>query len=67
MSDTSVPISEKYALTIDEAAAYFGIGRHKLRSLTDRSPSPSWVIRSGRRILIKRKTFEKVLDAQDEV
>ena len=30
-----VPIWEKYCLTLDEAAAYFGIGINKLREMTD--------------------------------
>lgn len=39
MSDTNtttkpyVPVWEKYALTIYEAAEYFGIGEHRLRTL----------------------------------
>ena len=32
-----VPIWEKYCLTLDEAAAYFGIGINKLREMTDDS------------------------------
>ena len=31
-----VPIWEKSNLTIEEAAAYFGIGIHKLRKMTDK-------------------------------
>ena len=37
-----VPIWEKYCLTLDEAAAYFGIGINKLREMTDDSTSRSW-------------------------
>lgn len=38
MADTNttkpyVPVWEKYALTIYEAAEYFGIGEHRLRTL----------------------------------
>ena len=31
--DLSVPIWQKYTLTIEEAAAYFRIGEHKLRKV----------------------------------
>ena len=31
-----VPIWEKSTLTLDEAAAYSGIGKNKLRTLTDK-------------------------------
>ena len=38
-----VPIWEKYCLTLDEAAAYFGIGINKLREMTD-EPNCQFVI-----------------------
>ena len=31
----SAPVWEKYALTVSEAAAYFGIGEKKLRSIAE--------------------------------
>lgn len=31
-----VPIWKKETITIEEVAAYFGIGRNKLRSLTEK-------------------------------
>ena len=41
-----VPIWEKYCLTLDEAAAYFGIGINKLREMTD-EPNCQFVIFNG--------------------
>ena len=36
MSNTyNIPVWEKYTLTIEEAAAYFRIGEHKLRNLVN--------------------------------
>ena len=36
MSTTyNIPVWEKYTLTIEEAAAYFRIGEHKLRNLVN--------------------------------
>ena len=51
--------SEKYALTIDEAAQYFNIGKNKLRE----QPGCNFVMYSGNRCLIKRQKFEKYLDS----
>lgn len=57
----TVPIWEKANLTLEEAAAYNGIGINKLRALTDtdRCPYVLWV---GNKRLIKRKAFEKYLE-----
>lgn len=54
-------LSEKYALTIDEAAQYFHIGKNKLRELV-KEPGCTFVMYSGNRCLIKRQRFEKYLD-----
>ena len=54
---------EKANLTLDEAAAYFGIGVHKIREMTndERCKYVLWV---GNKRLIKKKLFEKYLDEQ---
>lgn len=62
MSNINVPISEKYMLTIEEAAVYFRIGENKLRRFIDENPNVKWVLMNGNRIQIKRKQFEKILD-----
>ena len=66
MEKKEVPIWEKANLTIDEAAAYFGIGTNKLRDITS---NPDWeiVIWVGTKRLIKRKKFEKYLEDVDAV
>ena len=43
MEKKEVPIWEKANLTIDEAAAYFGIGTNKLRDITS-NPDCEFVI-----------------------
>lgn len=58
----SVPIWEKVNLTIKEAAAYFGIGEKKLLELTNDDNCP-YVLYNGNKRLIKRKPFEKYLEA----
>jgi len=63
---TPVPLSEKYGLTIDEAAAYFGIGQKKLKEISgeDHCPFVLWV---GSKRLIKREALEKYLSRQYSV
>ena len=53
-----VPIWEKTNLTLEEAAAYSGIGINKLREITnnDRCDFVLWV---GTKQLIKRKQLDK--------
>lgn len=56
-----VPIWEKSNLTLEEGAAYFGIGTAKLRELTN-DKRCDCVIFVGSKRLIKRKKFEKFLE-----
>ena len=53
-----VPIWNKANLTIEEAAAYFGIGMNKLRELTE-DENCKFVLYIGSKRLIKRQMFEK--------
>lgn len=55
-----VPIWEKYALTIAEAARYFGVGENRIRELI-KEPGCAYVLYVGKKALIKRKEFEKEL------
>lgn len=66
MSETrTTNVSEKFLLTFDEAASYFGIGRNKLRSMASYGDPPDWLLRNGNRTLIKRVLLEKyLLDAE---
>lgn len=48
-----VPVWEKANLTLEEAAAYFGIGINKLRDLTNEESCP-FVLWNGSKRLIKR-------------
>lgn len=56
-----VPIWEKTNLTLEEAAAYSGIGINKLREITnnDRCDFVLWV---GTKRLIKRKQLDKFIE-----
>ena len=56
-----VPLWEKANLTIEEAAAYFGIGENKLREITN-DDNCKFVLWIGTKRLIKRKQFEQYLE-----
>lgn len=55
-----VPVWHKSHLSIEEAAAYTGIGRDKLYEMTNREDC-SFVLRIGNRRLIKRQAFDEYL------
>lgn len=59
--ELEIPIWLKANLTVEEAAAYTGIGMNKLRELSD-SDSCDFVIWIGRKRLLKRKKLEEFLD-----
>lgn len=55
-------LKDKYALTIEEASAYFSIGETKLREMTNEPECP-FVLWNGTKRLIKRQLCEKFLDS----
>ena len=56
-----VPIWEKSNLTLEEAAAYSGIGINKLRKLAD-AESCEFVLWIGSKRLIKRKKLDEYIE-----
>ena len=62
-----VPVSDKYGLTIEEAAAYFGIGEEKIRKLLSNNPDADYLLTNGRKTIIKRKRFEEYLNNIDSI
>ena len=61
-----IPIKDKVALTIREAAEYSNIGINKLESLL-RSPRCPFVLYVGKKKLVKRKEFEKFITDNIEI
>lgn len=55
-----IPIHEKYCLTLDEAALYFGVGVNKLREII--AGRNDLVIMNGTKRLINKKKMEKYFD-----
>ena len=60
-SSLYVPIWEKSNLTVEEAASYSGIGRDKIKEISngDNCPFVLWI---GTERLIKRKQFDAYID-----
>ena len=57
----AIPIWERVTISIEEAAAYSGIGRDKIRSLTEEEDC-DYVLWVGKRRMIKRVKFEEYLN-----
>lgn len=58
-----VPIWEKTNLTVEEAAAYSGIGVNKIKDLSNDERCP-FVLWNGAKRLIKRRRFDEYLESQ---
>ena len=62
-----VPLWERYALTVAEAADYFRIGESKLRRIISEDCEAEYILWNGNRVLIKRKMFENFVDRQNVI
>ena len=56
-----VPVWEKAALTLEEAAAYSNVDVNRLREISD-AENCNFVLWVGKKRLIKRKLFEAFLE-----
>jgi len=61
-----VPIYQKIALTIKEAAQYSNIGINKIDQML-RTPNCPFVLFVGTKKLVKRKEFEEFIRSQIEI
>ena len=64
---STVPLWEKYALTLKEAVQYFGIGERKLQMIADVNRDTGIVIYNGVKLLFKREKFEQWLDETNSI
>ena len=62
-NDDSVPLWQKSNLTLDEAAVYSGIGKNRIRQLSD-DENCEFVLWVGTKRLIKRKQFDEFISTQ---
>lgn len=60
MDNIIIPIPQKAALTIREAAAYSNIGINKIDNML-RTPNCPFVLFVGTKRLVKRKEFERFI------
>jgi hypothetical protein len=65
--EKSVPIWEKFTLTVEEAAKYFRIGEAKLRRIIDNDKNAEYLLWNGNRPQIKRQMFEKVVNGMRSI
>lgn len=61
-----LPINQKCALTIEEAAEYSNIGQNKISQLL-LMPRCTFVLYVGRKKLVKRKEFEDFISRSIEI
>ena len=61
MSTIGIPIWEKSNLSLEEAAAYSGIGVNKLRDITNKKDC-RFVLWVGTKRLIKRRLFDQYIE-----
>ncbi len=59
-AEAKVPIPQKLALTVPEAAEYSNIGLNKISELL-RRPNCPFVLYVGTKKLVKREAFEKFI------
>lgn len=66
MRDLSMPLWERYLMTIEEESMYFRIGENKLREVANEHKDVC-VLQNGNRMLIKKKAFEKLIDELEQI
>ena len=65
-TEIHVPIENKLALTIPEAAEYSNIGQNKLEKLL-KTPNCPFVLFVGAKKLVKRKKFERFISEKTQI
>ena len=63
----TIPVWEKYILTMQEASAYFGIGINQFRKIVIEHKDAPWVLWNGAHAKIKRREFEKFIDSTNSL
>lgn len=67
--NNSVPIWERYLLTVSESAKYFNIGENKMQRIANENEDSEYrfVVMNGNRKMINRKRFEKYIDDSNSI
>ena len=67
MKRAEMPLQDRYAMTIEEAAGYSLVGEGRLRRLIEEDKTLDWVLHVGSQVRIKRELFERWLDRQSNL
>ena len=67
ITKNEVPLWKKYALTLSEAAQYFGIGERKLQQIADDNRDTGIVIYNGVKLLFKHERFSEWLNEVNSI
>lgn len=62
MAIPNIEFQKKYNLTIEEACAYFGIGKNTLRRIVQDNPDADYLLHIGTKTLIKKSRFEEFIN-----
>ena len=62
VKNLQMPWWNKYTLSIQEAAEYFGFSDKKIRKIVDEHENDDFILWNGTRPRIKRQLFEKFID-----
>lgn len=65
-SKLKIPFWEKTCLTVEEAAAYSGIGINRINEMA-RKPNCKFTLWVGKKKLIKRKVFDQFIENETEI
>lgn len=63
----TVPIWQKFTLTVEEAAVYFRIGENKLRQIMSENRNADFILWNGNRPQIKRQKFEEFVNGLHDI
>lgn len=66
MREINVPICEKAALTIEEAAEYSNIGQNRLSELL-KQPRCTFVLYVGKKKLVNRREFDQFISQSIQI
>ena len=67
ITKNEVLLWKKYALTLSEAAQYFGNGERKLQKIADDNRDTGIVIYNGVKLLFKRERFSEWLNEVNSI
>lgn len=63
----TVPIWQKFTLSVEEASVYFRIGENKLRQIMSENRNADFILWNGNRPQIKRQKFEEFVNGLHDI